>query len=158
MANRKGRAVNCPAYSVLLPEPPLRAAGRLQSAVLVWLRVFMKSGACRMVWNDLSHGGVINPGEVKRRLQVEPELRAGLEISRQPGRCFCRHRAFFADNFLQTVTRHTNGLGQRASGKGILRQEILAKDFTGVNRAWQVHRRSTNKVFKINRQYLCDAL
>src|SRR5262249_58336852 len=72
-------------------------------------------------------------------LQVEPELRRGVEIGPEPQSSVCGDALFLSDDALNPRPRHTNASCQAIGGQIEGLHELLAEHFARMQRGQLVH-------------------
>src|SRR5229473_4941714 len=76
--------------------------------------------------------------QIVKILEVQPELRVGLEVPREPQRRLCRDAAPFVYDFPNPRGRHVQLQGQLVHAQPQRLHEVLPQDFPRVNRRHQL--------------------
>lgn len=77
----------------------------------------------------------VRDAKIVVRLQIDPELRRGLEVPAKPQRGVGSDAALTATDFLDPVARHTQGPGEFPRCQLVLGHEVVPEDFPGMDRA-----------------------
>ncbi len=88
---------------------------------------------------DLRPGSELRGLQVVACLQVQPELRRGIEIPRQPQCGIRRNAALFANDIVDARRGNAQRKRQRVRGQAQRHHEFLAENFTRVDGSHLVH-------------------
>ena len=88
---------------------------------------------------NLWPGGELRGLQVITCLQVQPELRRGIEIPRQPQCSVRRDASLFANNIVDARRGNAQRNRQRVCGQAKRHHEFFAENFAGMNGSHLVH-------------------